>query len=133
MCRVQYLLHIPDINLYLLYSISMQLVGQQSTQTPQSTHSSASTTAISSSFIAIAVAGHSSTHDPQPTHSSALIFATIVICLLNLCCTQMCAHSLCLFRINSFLYLSVSCLSKEAFHNRCIMKYILSEAFVIQV
>src|SRR5665648_257906 len=77
--NILFILHFPDYqwSVIFVYSISMQPVGQVSTQTPQSTHSSGSTTAISSSFIAIAVAGHSSIHDPQPTHSSALIFAAI--------------------------------------------------------
>lgn len=60
------------------YSLLMAPIGQTSTQVPQSTHSSSSTTAQpSSSLIMIASTGHSSTQVPQHVHSSLSIFTAI--------------------------------------------------------
>ncbi len=50
--------------------------GHESTQTPQSMHFSASTSAFSET-IAIASLGHSETQDSQPVHFSSSTFAGI--------------------------------------------------------
>ena len=51
------------------YSMLMASSGQASTQTPQSTQASGSTTALSPDIL-IASLGHSPTHDSQPVHFS---------------------------------------------------------------
>jgi hypothetical protein len=54
--------------------------GQASTQTPQSMHSSSSTTALSSAIL-IASLGHSDTHVSQPVHFSSSTLAGIYLIL----------------------------------------------------
>jgi hypothetical protein len=58
------------------YTISIASTGHSSTQTPQSTQVSASTTALPSTIF-IASAGQASTHASQPVHFSSLTFAGI--------------------------------------------------------
>jgi hypothetical protein len=69
----------------ILYDYSMLIAstGHSSTQAAQSTHASASITALLSSIL-IASLGHESTQDSQPVHVSASIFAGIVYPFKNL-------------------------------------------------
>jgi hypothetical protein len=58
--------------------MQMASTGHSSTQTPQSTHLSASITALQS-CISMASLGHTSTQEAQPEHVSEVTFAGIDI------------------------------------------------------
>jgi hypothetical protein len=63
------------------YSTSIASAGHSLTQAPQLMHSSASTTALSSTML-MASTGHADTQTPQPKHFSLSISAAIVFLVL---------------------------------------------------